>query len=189
MTGAELREWLEMAVTLFRQVDIASTQPQMLVGNAPSFNCDTISGVTYRIDITQPPRYDRNGHVAAPDAHRIQDLAFGGKPIVEDAIFIVATNNYRANGGGFFPGMDGHNVVLSSPDILQNVIADYIRQVKEITPAAEPNWRFAPIAAPVDVRFQTSPKAKDHLADHPRVALIGPGDNGFDLYRLDLKQG
>ena len=181
-----MREWLEASVGLFRQIDPANPAPQMLVGNGPSFNCDTISGVTYKIDLTRPARYDRNGHLTAPENRRIVDLAFGGKPIIDDALFIVATNNYRAKGGGSFPGLDGSNVVLASPDILQNVIADYIRETKEITPAAEPNWRFAPIAGPVEVRFQSSPKAKAYLDQHSNVRWIGPGENGFDLYRLDL---
>ena len=186
VSGAQVREWLEASVGLFRQIDPANPAPQMLVGNGPSFNCDTISGVTYKIDLTRPARYDRNGHLTAPENRRIVDLAFGGKPIIDDALFIVATNNYRANGGGSFPGLDGSNVVLASPDILQNVIADYIRETKEITPAAEPNWRFAPIAGPVEVRFQSSPKAKAYLDQHSNVRWIGPGENGFDLYRLDL---
>jgi 2',3'-cyclic-nucleotide 2'-phosphodiesterase/3'-nucleotidase len=188
ITGAQVREWLEAAVGLFRQIDPANPAPQMLVSNGPSFNCDTISGVTYTIDLTQPARYDRNGHVTGPDNRRIADLAFGGKPIADDAMFIVATNNYRANGGGNFPGLDGSSVVLASPDIMQNVIADYIRETQEITPAAEANWRFAPIPGAVEVRFQSSPKAKAYLDQHKGVTWIGPGENGFDLYRLDLSK-
>lgn len=188
VTGAQVREWLEASVGLFHQIDPANPAPQMLLGNGPSFNCDTISGVTYRIDLTKSARYDRNGHVTAPDNRRIADLAFDGKPIADDAVFVVATNNYRANGGGNFPGLDGSNVVLASPDIMQNVIADYIRQTKEITPAAESNWGFVPIAAPVEVRFESSPKAKAHLDQHKNVSWIGPGNNGFDLYRLDLSK-
>jgi hypothetical protein len=48
---------------------------------------------------------------------------------------------------------------------------------------------LAPIDAPVDVRFQTSPKAKSRDGGQTRVALLGPGDNGFDLYRVDLRAG
>jgi 2',3'-cyclic-nucleotide 2'-phosphodiesterase/3'-nucleotidase len=189
VTGAELREWLEAAVGFFRQIDPTLSTPQMLVGNAPSFNFDTISGVTYRIDLTQPARYDRSGKVAPANGRRILDLRYAGKPVADDAVFIVATNNYRAGGGGSFPGMDGHGLVLESPDILQNLIADYIRTVKEITPQAEANWRFAPIAQPVDIQFQSSPKAKALLAGQSRIAWVGPGSNGFALYRLDLREG
>lgn len=190
VTGAELREWLEMSATLFRRIDPSVTAPQMLVQpGVPTFNFDTVSGVTYRIDLTESPRYDRGGHLVAPDSHRIRDLAFAGKPVADDAAFIVATNNYRANGGGNFPGLDGHGIVLASPDILQNVIADYIRSEKEITPSIEANWRFVPIAARVDVEFESAPKAKALLADHRRVSWVGPGNNGFDLYRLDLREG
>ncbi len=188
VTGAQVREWLEAAVGYFRQIDPANPAPQMLVGTAPAYSCDTISGVTYTIDLTKPARYDRVGKVTSPDNRRIAGLAYGGKPIADDAVFIVATNSYRANGGGNFPGLDGSNVILASPDIIQNVIADYIRETKEITPAAEPNWRFAAIAGPAEVHFQSSPKAKAYADIHRNVTWIGPGENGFDLYRLDLRE-
>jgi 2',3'-cyclic-nucleotide 2'-phosphodiesterase/3'-nucleotidase len=189
VTGAGLREWLEMSAILYNRIDPANAAPQMLVGDGAVYNRDMISGVTYEIDVTVPPRYDRSGHVVAPNARRIRNLAYDGKPVADDAIFIVATNSYRASGGGSFPGLDGANVVLATPDILPNLIADYIRQVKEITPSVEANWRLAPIDAPVDVRFQTSPKAKSRDGGQTRVALLGPGDNGFDLYRVDLRAG
>jgi 2',3'-cyclic-nucleotide 2'-phosphodiesterase/3'-nucleotidase len=189
VTGAQVREWLESSVGYFRQIDPANPAAQMLVGSAPSFNCDTISGVTYKIDLTKPARYDRIGKVTAPDNRRIVDLAFGGKPIADDAFFVVATNSYRANGGGNFPGLDGSTVILASPDIIQNVIADYIRETKEIAPAAEPNWGFVAVAAPVEVHFQSSPKARAYADSHKNVTWIGPGENGFDLYRLDLREG
>lgn len=188
VTGAQLREWLESSVGYFRQIDPANPAPQMLTGNAPAYSCDTISGVTYRIDLTKPARYDRVGKLTSQDNRRIVDLAFEGKPMADDAVFIVATNSYRANGGGNVPGLDGSSVVLASPDIIQNVIADYIRETREITVAAEPNWSFAPIAAPVDVRFETSPKARAYIDQHENVSRIGPSTNGFDLYRLDLRE-
>jgi 2',3'-cyclic-nucleotide 2'-phosphodiesterase/3'-nucleotidase len=189
VTGAQLREWLEKSASFYRQIDPAVTQPQMMLSNAPAYLCDMIAGVSYSIDLTQPARYGRGNHINVPENRRIKDLSYAGKPVADDAVFIVATNNHRANGGDNFPGLDGSNVVLDSPDVLQNVIADYIRAEKEITPQTEPNWRFVPIKAPVDVRFESSPKAKTYLDEHRRVTWVGPGNNGFDLYRLDLQTG
>ena len=48
-----------------------------------------------------------------------------GKPIDETAEFIVVTNNYRASGGGNFPGTKT-TVVLEAPDLNRDVIVRYI---------------------------------------------------------------
>ena len=49
------------------------------IRNFPAFNFDVIAGVTYRIDPTQPSRFDRGRRAWwTPDARRIVDLAYRG---------------------------------------------------------------------------------------------------------------
>ncbi len=40
--------------------------------------------------------------------------------------FIVVTNNYRADGGGKFPGLDGSAVVLRAPDLNRDAIQRFV---------------------------------------------------------------
>jgi 2',3'-cyclic-nucleotide 2'-phosphodiesterase/3'-nucleotidase len=47
----------------------------------PSYNFDVIDGVTYQIDLSQPSRYNNDGEVVNPDAHRIVNLMFEGAAI------------------------------------------------------------------------------------------------------------
>ena len=62
-----------------------------------------IDGVTYEIDVTEPAKYDSDGNLVNAYANRIKNLQYNGQPIDLDQEFIVATNNYRANGN--FPGV------------------------------------------------------------------------------------
>ena len=105
LTGVQVREWLEASAGAFNRIDPSRTGEQTLLNPSfPNYNFDVIDGVTYQIDVSQPARYDGDGKVVALNSHRIRDLAYGGKPIDETRKFVVVTNNYRAGGGGKFPG-------------------------------------------------------------------------------------
>ncbi|WP_439498743.1 bifunctional 2',3'-cyclic-nucleotide 2'-phosphodiesterase/3'-nucleotidase [Bosea sp. (in: a-proteobacteria)] len=184
VSGAQLREWLERSAGIFNRIDPARTEEQPLIDPGfPAFNFDVIDGVTYRIDVTQASRYDGNGALKAPDAHRIVDLAFGGRPIDEQAEFIVATNNYRASGGGNFPGTKT-TVVLEAPDLNRDVIVRYIIAKKTIEPKADGNWALAPLPDSVNVTFTTSPAAAGKLPEGLKAEAAGDAGEGFAKYRL-----
>jgi len=185
LTGAQVREWLEMSAGAFNQIDPNSSAEQALLNpDFPSYNFDVIDGVGYKIDLTQPARYDSKGNLVAPDSHRIVDLTYEGQPIDEDATFVVATNNYRASGGGNFPGMDGTNIIIEAPDTNRDVLANYIFDLKTIDPSADNNWSFASIDAEVNVTFTTSPSAEKALTDAMPISSVGPADEGFRKYRM-----
>jgi 2',3'-cyclic-nucleotide 2'-phosphodiesterase/3'-nucleotidase len=184
ITGAQVREWLERSAGLFNRIDSAKAEEQPLIDqNFPAFNFDVIDGVTYRIDVTQASRYDGNGGLANASAHRIVDLAFEGQPIDEAANFIVVTNNYRASGGGNFPGTKT-TVVLEAPDLNRDVIVRYILDKKTIEPKADGNWALKPLPAGVNATFVTSPAAAGKLPEGLKAELVGDGGEGFAKYRL-----
>lgn len=188
VTGAGVREWLEMSAGQFNRIDPAVTTPQQLVNTAfPTYNFDVIDGVTYQIDLTQPPRYDMQGKVQNPSARRIVELQFQGKPIDEAQEFIVATNNYRASGGGNFPGLDGKNVVFESPETSQEMLMEWLIQKKTIQASLIPNWSFAKLAAPVEVIFETSPAAQAYAKGNPKLQYLDTASNGFARFKLDLR--
>jgi 2',3'-cyclic-nucleotide 2'-phosphodiesterase/3'-nucleotidase len=184
LSGAQVREWLEMSAGQFNRIDPAGPPAQELLNPTfPSYNFDTIDGVTYRIDVTQPARYDRNGQLVAPDARRIVDLRFDGRPIDEAARFIVVTNNYRAAGGGNFPGLDGRNVVVDAPDENREALVAYLQASGRIDPAADGNWRLQPVPG-VSLRFSSGAAGAAHVAGTPGVRLVQANADGSALYEI-----
>lgn len=184
VTGAQVAEWLERSAGIFNRIDPAKTGEQPLINPGfPAFNFDVIDGVTYKIDVTQPSRYDGDGKLVAPQARRIVDLAYAGKPINDKAEFIVVTNNYRASGGGNFPGTKT-TVVLEAPDLNRDVIVRYILSKGTIEPKADGNWSLAPLPAGVEATFVTSPAAMGKLPEGLKAEPAGDGGEGFAKYRL-----
>jgi 2',3'-cyclic-nucleotide 2'-phosphodiesterase / 3'-nucleotidase len=186
--GATLREWLERSAGIFRTINPSSTLEQPLIDPAfASYNFDVIDGVTYTVDVTQPSRYDIDGVLVAPQARRIRDLNFEGQPIDEARAFIVVTNNYRAGGGGQFPGCDGSTIVLEAPDANREALVRYIVENRHIEPKADGNWRFASWPKSVVATFETSPAADPASAPLGlKLTLMGDAPGGFVKYRIEL---
>ena len=184
LNGAQVREWLEMSAIAFNRIDPKGPAEQDLVNaSIPSYNFDTLDGVNYRIDVTQAARYDRSGKLVAPDAHRIQDLRYNGQPIDEAAFFAVVTNNYRASGGGAFPGLDGSNVILNAPDENRQALLQYLQAQGRVEPAADGNWRIQPVPG-IKLRFMSSAAAVAHLARYPQIKLVSERADGTALFEL-----
>jgi 2',3'-cyclic-nucleotide 2'-phosphodiesterase/3'-nucleotidase len=183
-TGAQVREWLEMSAGAFRQIDPCDGNEQALLNDDfRSYNFDVIDGVSYRIDVTQAPRYDEDGRLINAGSHRIVGLSHEGKPIDAAQTFIVATNNYRA-AGGKFPDLDGSNSVIVAPDTNRSILADYIFELQTVDPSADNNWSFMPIEGDVYVTFKSSLKAEKALQDEDPIERVGVDDDGFGVYRI-----
>ena len=187
VTGAELKDWLERSAGMFNQVEPGSSGAALLNPDFPSYNFDVIDGVTYQIDLSQPSKFTAKGEDLNPDASRIVNLTYEGAPVTDDMEFVVATNNYRASGGGSFPGAKGDTIILEAPDTNRDVIVRYIVEQGTIDPKADANWSFAPLAD-TSVLFETGPKAADYIGDVKgvEIAPAGEGADGFALFELKL---
>jgi 2',3'-cyclic-nucleotide 2'-phosphodiesterase / 3'-nucleotidase len=185
--GATLREWLERSASIFRRIDPSLRDEQPLLGPAfACYNFDVIDGVEYTIDVTQPARYDESGALIAPDSRRIRDLTFNGAPVDPHQSFLVVTNNYRASGGGGFPGCDGTGVVIEDLAANRDVVLQYVASRSEIAPKSDGNWRFAPWPTTVVATYLTSP-AVSGLSAPPGLMLtsMGAAPGGFLKLRVE----
>lgn len=196
-TGAEVTEWLECSAGMFNQINPQSEAPQSLVNwdGFRTYNFDTISGISYQIDLTQPAKYDVECQTVNPQANRIKNVTYQGKPIDPKTVFLVATNNYRAYGGKFAGTGDKH-IAFASPDENRSVLAGYIATETKakgaVSAQAEQNWTFVPVKTDkkLDIRFETSPgdKATQFIKEnaHYPMTRVGTDDVGFAVYQVDL---
>lgn len=136
MTGEQLRLWLEHATTNYT----SASNPDYLGGG---YYTDEIYGLYYEI------------HYYAPEGKRIQNMQYQGQPVAPDQVFSVVMNNYRFTGGAGFmqaAGLTPEDYSLTdmyTGDTLgndngqvRNILAQYIRDQKEITPTVESTWQF-----------------------------------------------
>lgn len=186
INGAQLRGWLERSAGMFNQITPGKADQVLLNDSFSSYNFDVMDGVNYEIDLSQPSRSTAKGEMLNEGAKRIVNLTYQGQPVSDDMEFIVATNNYRAGGGGKFPGT-GDTVVFEGPDTNRDVIVRYIVEQGTINPSADGNWRFKPLAQ-TSVLLDTGPKGVAYLDDVKGVAIepAGDGPDGFARFRITL---
>ncbi|HET7267269.1 MAG TPA: bifunctional 2',3'-cyclic-nucleotide 2'-phosphodiesterase/3'-nucleotidase [Oleiagrimonas sp.] len=154
--GATLKAWLEHSARRFNRIDPAQAAPQPLINaHVPGFNFDQIQGpgLQYVIDVSQPV------------GQRVVRLTWKGRPVAPDQRFIVATNNYRAGGGGHFPGMDGTHTVLNAPDGNRAILMAWLRRHPHLGRGDVPprSWHFAPLQTRGAVTV-VAPSGKAELA-------------------------
>ncbi|MFF4953642.1 bifunctional metallophosphatase/5'-nucleotidase [Streptomyces chattanoogensis] len=142
LTGAQLRAYLEFSARYYVRTAPGGPVDPSKVTNAdgvPDYNYDVVSGVSYEIDI------------AKPAGRRIGKLSVGGKPVDDAAEFVLAVNNYRANGGGGYPHVAAAKQVWSASEEIRNLLVGWVREKGEIDPSvfASVDWRLTRDGVPV----------------------------------------
>jgi len=178
--GAGLRAWLEKSAERFNQIDPNKAGEQQLINDKyPGFNFDQIQGgIHYVVDLSKPV------------GQRITTLAYHGKPVTPEQPFIVVTNNYRASGGGHFPGLDGSNIVLAAPDGTREILANWLKSKKQIgvSDLEATSWQFAPLKTHGPIVF-TGANGKQDVARQARltdIRQLKDNDDGTATYTIDL---
>jgi 2',3'-cyclic-nucleotide 2'-phosphodiesterase/3'-nucleotidase len=142
LTGAQLRDYLEYAAKYYHQVPTGTAVDTATLTNANSFwdyMYDTAAGVEYEIDIAQP------------EGSRIKNLTHGGAAVTDDQVFVVAVNNYRANGGSGYPHIAAADIAYSSTNEIRQLMIDYVVARGTLNPAdfAGTNWKLTQDGTPV----------------------------------------
>ncbi|MFF3068265.1 bifunctional metallophosphatase/5'-nucleotidase [Kitasatospora sp. NPDC057904] len=142
LTGAQLKDYLEFSAKYFNQLAAGAPVNKDTLTNAedtPDYNYDSIYGLSYDIDVSQPK------------GSRIVNLSYQGKPIDPAAQFVLAVNNYRANGGGNFPHVATAKAVWANSDEIRNTMIAWVKAKGVIDPADffTNSWRLVRAGQPV----------------------------------------
>lgn len=191
-TGADLAELLERSAAQFQQLRPGG-RDQMLIDTAfPGFAFASVLGLSYRIDLSQPARYDSRGVLARRDCHRIRDLSLDGRPVQAADRFVLVSNNYRTGGTlGLLPPVP-QDILVEDGSLCTDALRHFIQAVGTITPELlglhrGPDWGFAPMPG-TTVLFDSGAMAESHLQDAMtlRPEFVGLTHEGFRRYRLHL---
>ena len=180
--GSGLKAWLEKSAERFNHIDPTKPGEQALINDHyPGFNFDQIQGgIHYVIDVSKPV------------GQRITSLTWHGKPVAPTQVFIVVTNNYRASGGGNFPGLDGKNIVLTAPDGTREILARWLQRHQQLgTKDLEPtSWRFAPLKTHGTIVFKGASGKQDvaQAAGLDHIRQIKDHGDGTATYVIDLSR-
>ncbi|MDQ0814021.1 2',3'-cyclic-nucleotide 2'-phosphodiesterase/3'-nucleotidase [Streptomyces sp. B3I7] len=142
LTGAQIRAYLEYSAQYYVQTAPDAPVDIDALTNAddrPDYNYDYVSGLTYDIDIAQPA------------GSRIKNLAHDGNPLDDTAPFVLAVNNYRANGGGAFPHIATAKELWTESTEIRTRIAEWVTAKGVLDPQdfASTDWKLTRDGTPV----------------------------------------
>ncbi|MDQ0777949.1 2',3'-cyclic-nucleotide 2'-phosphodiesterase/3'-nucleotidase [Streptomyces aurantiacus] len=142
MTGAQVRAYLEFSAEYYVRTAVGAVVDVEKLTNAggrPDYNYDYVSGLTYDIDIAQAA------------GSRIKNLSFEGAALDDARQFVLAVNNYRANGGGAFPHVASAKELWAESTEIRTRIAEWVTAKGSLDPAefASADWKLTREGTPV----------------------------------------
>ncbi|MEU0344400.1 5'-nucleotidase C-terminal domain-containing protein [Streptomyces bobili] len=142
MTGAQLRAYLEYSAEYFVQTApdaVVDVEKLTNAGGRPDYNYDYVSGLSYDIDIAQAA------------GSRIKNLTYGGVALDDAQQFVLAVNNYRANGGGAFPHVASAQELWAESTEIRTRISEWATAKGVLDPKdfASVDWKLTRNGTPV----------------------------------------
>ncbi len=191
LTGAAILEWLERAASAWNQIIPGSQDTPLRDPAVPGHQFEVIAPLEVLFDLTAPARYDAHGMLKNPDAHRVVEVRYAGRPLPLAADFILATNSFRLGGAGGYLDSDP-DIIVSELGPARDAVADYLasaaaREAEDQAQAYRAQLRFAPIPNTTAL-YKTGPAALAYLDDIAafKPEVLGLTNEGFLILRVDL---
>jgi 2',3'-cyclic-nucleotide 2'-phosphodiesterase/3'-nucleotidase len=188
ITGEGLRLWLERSAAIWAQVTPGARDTPLIDPRCAPYNFDVIDGLSWEVDLTAPAMFGPEGEPGDQFPGRIRDLRHRGVAVTADQSFALATNAYRAGGGGRFPGLSRGAETLCVNQTVSDILLDRMQDA-EVDPTPAFAWRLTGAKGSTAV-FRSSVAAPSGAAAARAaggLALERIGEEaGFGLYRLHL---
>lgn len=141
ITGAQLKEWLELSASAYSTFDQKVKESQLLI--QPEWMEDwsqfyVFDGINYKVNPYVSPRYDISGK-KINNTRRVTNITYNGKVITDDMELIIASNTITPT--GIFSWANTQKI--KGMYRTQNIIAEYLMSLKKFgkfTPNADHNW-------------------------------------------------
>jgi 2',3'-cyclic-nucleotide 2'-phosphodiesterase/3'-nucleotidase len=135
ISGADLRAFLERSARYYR--GMGPDGRPVVNDSVPGYNFDMVSGADYELDL------------ARPLGQRVVALTVRGRPVADSDSFTLATNNYRAAGGGGFAMIARAPVVYDRDEDIRDLLAAWLVQHGILRPedVFVQSWRIRGLAA------------------------------------------
>jgi 2',3'-cyclic-nucleotide 2'-phosphodiesterase / 3'-nucleotidase len=187
VTGARLTNWLERSASVFRQLRPGDTDVPLHDDSIPAFTFESVPGLRYAIDLTQPARFDVRGRIVNPAANRIVGLSYDGQLVDPDKRFVLVTNSHRYSQEAHSCGTAGVEAIYVTSSRVQALIANYVRRAGSVGDVPQRNWHFLPLPG-TSVVLSAGPGSLRYASDLAgyRAQVLGDDSLGFTHYRLHL---
>ncbi len=132
ISGAQIRSFLEHTSQYYTSETDEQGNPVVNRG-WPGFNFDMLAGVSYVLDLRNPP------------GERVTKLTYNDTPVGDDDRFTIAINSYRAEGGGGFDMLQDAPVLMTIDRSVGDMILEYLQEAEVIRhdDVFEENWHLA----------------------------------------------
>ncbi len=183
LKGRDVLEWLERSASQYFRIDPDDPAAQSLINHDfAGYNFDRLDGLLYDIDVSRPARTDAHGERVFDTPGRVRNLRHAdGRPLNPDEHLLLATNSYRAAGGGNFRVCTQEEIVASGTVPVRDLIVDFIRdQDAAINPIPKPTFNLVGFGRAMPV-VETGPGALAHSDQFADFGLthIGTSPDGF----------
>ncbi len=177
LDGEGLRAWLEQSARQFRVIRPGQHRAELVDPRVPAHDFDVIHGLSYEIDLSQPPCPGMAAGAGATGG-RVVNLLYGGRPLRAGDRFIVVLNSYRADGGGRFSALQHAEPIPVPPVAMAEAVTAYLASSAARNEAirARRTWRFVPQPGS-SVLVRTGPGARGHLHE---LAGMNVQEDGLD---------